>query len=101
MNKKKFSKKDKNKNKSTTNNNIRLNQCDIDILKVLNGGQADIFKIHEELDTYSDQEISLNLSWLTKNNFIKKIVEVKFLGEKAIFYQLDGLGKNYINKKAH
>jgi hypothetical protein len=83
----------------TPEKTIRLSQCDIDILKLLRSGLVDVIKIHDTLNNYSDQEISLNLSWLEQKNFVKKVIVTHFAGEKSITYQLDGMGKDYMSKK--
>lgn len=77
----------------------KLNQCDIDILKVLRNGSVEVLTIHEKLLKYSDQEVSLNLSWLVRNNFIKKVIFEHPVGGKTTSYQLDLLGRNFIYKK--
>lgn len=73
----------------------KLNQCDIDILKLLRNGAVDVLNIHERLTSYSDQEISLNLSWLEKKGFAKKVAFTHPAGHKSVTYQLDSLGKDF------
>lgn len=76
----------------------KLSKCDIDILKILRNGSVEVLKIHEKLLGYSDQEVSLNLSWLEQKNFIKKAIFVHPLTGKTVSYQLDSLGKEFIYK---
>jgi hypothetical protein len=88
--------------KSKASHNLKqykLNQCDIDILGILRGGAVEVLNIHENLEvTYSDQEISLNLSWLERKGFIKKLVFSHPAGFKTVSYQLDHMGKEYVSK---
>lgn len=79
---------------------IRLSPCDVDILKLLKSGPIDVINIHEHLESnYSDQEISLHLSWLEERKFVKKIITTHLGGYKTISYQLDGVGREYLNKQ--
>jgi DNA-binding HxlR family transcriptional regulator len=78
------------------NKSYRLNQCDIDILRFLRNGAEEVISIHETLTDYSDQEVSLNLSWLERKGFVKKVVFDHPAGFKTISYQLDSLGKDYV-----
>ena len=77
----------------------KLSQCDIDILKVLRNGGVEVIAIHEKLATYSDQEVSLNLSWLEQKGFLKKVIFAHPAGFKTTSYQLDALGRDFIYKK--
>ncbi len=77
---------------------IKLNQCDYDILRLLEQGAVEVYEIHDQLNSYSDQEISLNLSWLEQNNLIKKNIVPQLGGGKIIVYQIDSHAKHYISK---
>ncbi len=76
---------------------LRLNECDIKILNLLRTKPQELFSIHENLSSYSDQEISLNLSWLEKKFFIKKSIFHHPAGGSSINYQLDALGREYLS----
>lgn len=77
---------------------VKLNQCDIDILNVIKKETCEVISIHENLSQYSDQEISLNLSWLEKKNFIKKIINHNPFGMNTISYALDFAGKDFFGR---
>jgi hypothetical protein len=76
---------------------IRLSQCDIDILSAMKFKPEEIMVLHDKLSQYSDQEISLTISWLEKKNFIKKNIFTRpDDGRVTISYGLDQLGKEYL-----
>jgi hypothetical protein len=77
---------------------VKLNQCDVDILNFLKDEMREVISIHEKLAKYSDQEISLNLSWLEKKNFIKKVITHNPFGMNSISYTLDYMGKDFFGK---
>lgn len=95
--------KPKSKNKKVNSKYIskpvQLNQIDIDIIKLLRNGSVEVINIHDKLEKYSDQEVSLNLSSLEDKKFIKKVIFTHPTGDKIISYQLDALGKNFMYKK--
>jgi hypothetical protein len=76
---------------------LRLNQCDIDILSSMKDKPEEIMTLHDKLSKYSDQEVSLNISWLEKKSFIKKNIFKHPAGGITITYGLDQLGKEYFN----
>jgi DNA-binding HxlR family transcriptional regulator len=80
---------------------LRLSECDIKILNLLKDKPKELFSIHDALTEYSDQEVSLNLSWLERKNFIKKSVFHHPAGGSTITYRLDTLGKDYFNNKTN
>lgn len=93
-----FTSKKKGHSKKNDVKAIRLNQCDMDILYILKGNMQEVITIHEKLPQYSDQEISLNLSWLEKNNLVKKIINKDPFGSTTVLYSLDSAAKQYIGK---
>ncbi len=88
-----------NKKMKSNNKPFRLNQCDIEILKMLRKGAVEVLKIHERLPDYTDQEVSLNLSWLERKGFIKKVVYAHPAGFQTVSFQLDTLGKEFAYRR--
>lgn len=89
-------KKNINKNVKPQNKQVRLSPCDIAILKTLRNGSVEVLKIHDKLSNYSDQEVSLNLSWLEKKGYVKKVLFSHPSGFKSVSFQLDNLGKDFL-----